>query len=334
MKNYNIPIFVPHEGCPFNCSFCNQKKITGADTSITDDKIREIIEEHLKTLPKTDRHIEAAFFGGSFTGISMEKQREFLSVAYEYVKSGEIDGIRLSTRPDYISEEILNQLAEFGVTAIELGVQSMDSDVLNASYRGHTQDDVYSAVRLIREYDFKLGLQMMTGLPSDTDEKAIETAEKIITLKPDCVRIYPTLVLKDTLLETMYLNGEYVPQKLDDAVDLCKKLLILFEKSSIPVIRMALVTTDEISPNGAVVAGPFHSSFRELAEGEIFFDEICNALNKDAGLNTVCVNPADISKAIGHCKRNISRIRTEYGINLKIKQDEKVERGKIKFRKE
>ncbi|MDD6214574.1 MAG: radical SAM protein [Firmicutes bacterium] len=334
MKNYNIPIFVPHEGCPFNCSFCNQKKITGADTSITTDKIREIIENHLKTLPKTACHVEAAFFGGSFTGIPIEKQREFLSVAYEYVKSGDIDGVRLSTRPDYISEEILKQLLRFGVTTIELGVQSLDNEVLEKSMRGHTEQDVYDAVSLIHKYPFSLGLQMMTGLPGDTDEKSIATAGKIIALKPDCVRIYPTLVVKDTLLEIMYKNGEYVPQTLEKSVRLCKKLLIMFEKNNISVIRMALVTTDEISPNGAVVAGPFHSSFRELVEGEIFFDDICAALDGGETGKTVSVNPKDISKAIGNRKINLKRIKEKYGIDLKITPDEKVEKGKIKFRKE
>lgn len=334
MKNYNIPIFVPHEGCPFSCSFCNQKKITGTDTSITSDQIKEIIENHLETFPKTDRHVEAAFFGGSFTGIPLEKQREFLSVAYKYVKSGDIDGIRLSTRPDYISGEILDQLLQFGVTTIELGVQSLDNGVLEKSLRGHTEQDVYDAVALIRKYPFKLGLQMMTGLPGDTCAKAIATAEKIISLKPDCVRIYPTLVVKDTLLEIMYKNGEYVPQTLEDAVGLCKKLLIMFEKNNIPVIRMALVTTDDISPDGAVVAGPFHSAFRELVEGEIFFDDICAALDGGETGKTAAVNPRDISKAIGNKKINLKRIKEKYGIDLKITADEKVEQGKIKFRKE
>ena len=195
MKYYNIPIFVPHEGCPFDCIFCNQRKITGSDTSITKSEISKIIEEHLKTLPECERYVEAAFFGGSFTGISKEKQGEFLEEARKFIESGDIDGIRLSTRPDYISEEILDRLLRYGVTTIELGVQSMDDEVLTASNRGHTAKTVEEAVRLIRKYPFRLGLQMMTGLPCDSFKKSLETADKIIAQKPDFVRIYPTLVL-------------------------------------------------------------------------------------------------------------------------------------------
>ena len=319
MKHYNIPIFVPHEGCPFDCAFCNQRRITGADTSMTEDMVRKTIKEYLVTLPKEDRVVEVAFFGGSFTGISTEKQTAFLSVAYEFIKSGEIDGIRLSTRPDYISQEILDRLESFGTTAIELGVQSLDSEVLRLSGRGHTADDVKKAVDLIKKYPFKLGLQMMTGLPGDTPEKSIKTAEEIIKLKPDFVRIYPTLVLKDTYLEKMYLRGEYRPQTVDEAVAILKVLLARFYDNNIDVIRVSLAVTDEISPNGSVVAGPFHSAMRELAEGEIYFDKICELIENDKSVRCVSVKFDDISKAVGNGKRNTKRIKEKYGFDIKIK---------------
>lgn len=334
MKNYHIPIFVPHEGCPFACVFCNQEHITGVDTTITGKDIKEIINKHLSTLPKENRYIEAAFFGGSFTGISAEKQEEFLSVAYEYVKSGEIDGIRLSTRPDYIDGEILSRLKKYGVTTIELGVQSMDDEVLSQSLRGHSAACVEKAVHLIREYGFGLGLQMMTGLPGDTDEKAIKTAEKIIELKPDCVRIYPTLVIRDTVLYEMYKNGSYTPQSLDEAVNLCKKLIVMFRRENIDIIRVALVTTDEICENGAVMAGPFHSSFRELAEGAIYYDEICALLDRDKSVTDIAVNDREISKAVGNKRENIRKVWKKYGISLKIHGSAEVEKGKIKIWKE
>ncbi len=334
MKHYNIPIFVPHEGCPFNCIFCNQKRITGVDTSITGQEIANIIETHLKTLPKTDRYVEAAFFGGSFTGISPEKQEEFLSVAYRYVKNGDIDGIRLSTRPDYISEEIADRLARYGVTAVELGVQSMDNGVLKAAARGHTQKTVEDGVSVLKRYPFKLGLQMMTGLPGDSDETAIETAGKIIDLKPDFVRIYPTLVVRDTPLAKMYERGEYTPQTVDEAVSLCKRLLLMFRENNIDVIRVSLVTTEEISEGAAVVAGPFHSSFRELVEGEIYFDEICKMLEKNPGIRCIEVNAAEISKAVGNKRRNILRIKELYNIDLKIKPSCGVEKGRVAVWKE
>lgn len=333
MKYYNIPIFVPHEGCPYNCIFCNQKRITGADTSVTAADIVRIIEEHLKTLPETDRYIEAAFFGGSFTGISAEKQEEFLSAAYKYVLSGKIDGIRMSTRPDYIDTETIARLKKYGVTTVELGVQSMDSEVLRLSARGHTADDVEKAAKLIKDADIRLGLQMMTGLPGDTPEKSIETARHIIALKPDCVRIYPTLVVRDTPLETMYKNGTYKPQPLDEAVQLCKKLLLMFDEAKIDVIRVALVTTDEISDKGSVIAGPFHSAFRELCEGEIYFDMMCGMIEKEK-ITGFYANPREISKVVGNRRRNVKRIKEKYNIDIKIKPLVGIEKGKLRAWKE
>ena len=319
MKHYNIPIFVPHKGCPNDCVFCNQKKITGTLKEITVEDIYNRIEEHLKTLPKDNRIIEVAFFGGSFTGIDFDMQGQFLSAAHKYIKSGQIDGIRLSTRPDYIDRKILEQLKKYNVTTIELGVQSLDEDVLKMSNRGHTENDVYQAVKLIKQYGFSLGLQMMTGLPGDNNEKSIQTAKKIISLKPDFVRIYPTLVLKDTKLEEMYKNGEYSPQEINAAVMLCKNLLLLFEKDDIPVIRISLQTTDEISPNGSLVAGPFDSQFRELVESEIYFDKFMSELKNVTLKNAIIhVNTKEVSKAIGPKKLNIIRINKNCNIGIKI----------------
>ena len=317
MKHYNIPIFVPHEGCPFDCVFCNQKHITGSCKTVDESVIIEIMDAHLKTLPRENCSIEAAFFGGSFTGIPMERQRRFLQTAYRYVQDGRIDGIRLSTRPDYIDRRILDQLREFGVTAIELGVQSMDETVLKAARRGHTAEDVKRAVQMIREYPFQLGLQMMTGLPEDTPEKSLYTAREIIRLKPDFVRIYPTLVVEDTALAVLYRRGEYRPQTLEEAVMLCKALLELFDAAKIPVIRVALMTTEEISPGGALVAGPFHPAFRELVEGELYFDKLCTAMEQ-GDVREVVVNSREVSKAVGNNKRNVRRIREQIGVDVKI----------------
>lgn len=334
MRYYNIPIFVPHEGCPFDCIFCNQRKITGQDTTANREEVFKVIEEHLKTLPKGEKHVEAAFFGGSFTGISAEKQEELLSVAKEFLDRGEIHGIRLSTRPDYISEEILNRLKKYGVTTIELGVQSMDDEVLLASKRGHTKEDVKRSAKLIKRYGFSLGLQMMTGLPCDTEEKSIKTAKEIIKLKPDIVRIYPTLVLKETKLCECYEKGEYSPQTLDEAITVCKKLIPMFEKKGIRVIRVSLATTEEIRDGASVVAGPYHPAFRELSEGEIYFDKILKLLKKYPKARTFSVNPKEFSKAVGNGKKNITRIEEKYGFLITIKPDDTIDTGKIKVWKE
>ncbi|MBR5809543.1 MAG: radical SAM protein [Clostridia bacterium] len=334
MRCYNIPIFVPHEGCPFDCIFCNQRKITGRDTKATREDVFKIIEEHLKTLPLGEKYVEAAFFGGSFTGISAQKQCELLEAAKEYLDQGKIQGIRLSTRPDYISEEILDRLKEYGVTTIELGVQSMDNEVLKASNRGHTREDVIYASQLIKDYGFNLGLQMMTGLPCDTPRKSIETAKAIIEQKPKCVRIYPTLVLKETRLEALYKSGEYVPQTVEEAANLCKKLIPMFKDADIEVIRVSLVTTEEISDGGAVVAGPYHPAFREIAEGEIYFDEMVAIIENDHDVRTFLVNPKEVSKAVGNKRRNILRIKEKYGFLVSIKPDDTIDAGKIKVWKE
>ena len=281
MKYYNIPIFVPHKGCPFDCVFCNQKHITGTQDEVTRDTVKNTIKEYLKTLPREDSYIEAAFFGGSFTGIERDLQELFLSTAYEFVKLGEIDGIRLSTRPDYIDEEILDRLKKYGVTTIELGVQSLDDEVLKLSGRGHDSSVVKKSVKLIKEYGFSLGLQMMTGLLGDTNEKSLKTADDIISLRPDFVRIYPTLTVKDTHLEKLYNEGKYKPQTVDEAVELCKELMIKFQKADIRVIRVSLQTTDEISPGGSIVAGPYDAQFREIVESEIYLDKIIKKIKKD-----------------------------------------------------
>ena len=250
-----------------------------------------------------------------------------MSAAYEYVKSGEISGIRLSTRPDYIDEKILNQLKEYGVTTIELGVQSLNEDVLKLSNRGHSVSDVINAVSLIKQYDFSLGLQMMTGLPGDNDDASIETAEKIIKLSPDFVRIYPTLVIKDTYLEKMFNSKKYSPQPLENAVSLCKTLLLKFQNAGIRVIRIALQTTDEISPGGSLVAGPFDAQFGELVETEIYYDKFTQYFQKvPIKKAVVFVNTKDISKAIGKNKKNILKIKEQFGINIKIKGKDNIEK--------
>jgi histone acetyltransferase (RNA polymerase elongator complex component) len=241
MKKRIIPIFVPHRGCPHDCIFCNQKKITGVSTDITKEDVRNIIEEYLQTIDK-DASIEIAFFGGSFTAIDIDIQKDLLSVAREYVEKNIIDDIRLSTRPDCINDEILTMLKEYRVSIIELGVQSLDHRVLIDSVRGHSDEDVFKSANLIKSYGIKLGLQMMTGLPSDTEEKCIYTAKKFIELKPDCVRVYPTLVVRDTGLEKLLNESKYSPFTLEQSIDIVKKVLVLFYiNNNTPLILFIIV---------------------------------------------------------------------------------------------
>lgn len=312
MKKGNISIFVPHQGCPCACSFCNQKTITGK-TFLPD---AEYVDKTVKTaLSKKGYDYEIAFFGGSFTAIDRDYMLELLSAAYLYVKSGEVSGIRISTRPDCITEEILDLLKKYGVTSIELGAQSMDDEVLEANRRGHTAQDVLNASEMIKNAGFELGLQMMTGLYKDTAEKSLETAKKIIEIKPQTVRIYPTVVLKNTYLAELYLSGEYKPLNVDDSVELCAVLVPMFEKAGIRVIRLGLHSGSDIKEN--MLSGGFHDSFGELVKSRIMVNKILELPPADY---QVFVNQRSISKLKGNGKRNIYLLM-ERGYNIKIITD-------------
>lgn len=260
-----IPIFVPHKGCPHQCSFCNQKHITGQLEEMTPQKADEIIAGRISTIDSKRFITEIAFYGGSFTATNIEYQNSLLSVAYKYLKEGKVSGIRLSTRPDCIDAEILDNLKSFGVTEIELGVQSMSDEVLAANERGHTSADVKKAVDLIRKYDFRLGLQQMTGLFRDSFEDDLYTAAEIASLKPDFVRIYPTLVFNNTKLADYYNKGIYRPHTVEQAVELCAEIKKIYDNSNIKIIRLGLLMSDDEAKNN-FIDGPYHPRFRELVE--------------------------------------------------------------------
>lgn len=322
MKKRIIPIFVPHRGCPHDCIFCNQKKITGVSTDITSDDVRNIIEEYLTTIDK-DASIEIAFFGGSFTAIDMDIQRNLLSVAKEYVDKGIVDDIRMSTRPDCISDEILTMLKEYKVSIIELGVQSLDDRVLVDSVRGHSDEDVFKSAKLIKQYGIKLGLQMMIGLPSDSESKCIYTAKKFIELKPDCVRVYPTLVVKETGLEKLLQEDKYIPFTLEESIEIVKKVLVLFYINNINVIRVGLQATEDIAIGKEVLAGPYHPAYRELVESKMYGDYIEYIIKKYNAKSDVIVlvNKKNVSRILGNKKTNAKILKEKYNIVLKTKEE-------------
>ena len=324
MKSYNIPVFVPHLGCPHDCVFCNQKKITGKSSSMTPEAATETIKSWLNVLPR-DSYKEIAFFGGSFTAIDMELQNDLLSAAKKFVDGNMADGIRLSTRPDCINKEILDNLLRYGVTSVELGVQSMCDDVLVRSERGHTSYDTLRAVNLIKEYPFHLGLQMMTGLPGDTYERSIDTAKKIASLAPDFVRIYPTLVIKDTKLESMMKNGEYVPMSLEETVELVADIKTIFDEKNIEVIRIGMQTTDEISPKATVSGGPFHSAIGELVESRLYLRRLMHDLAKhyNSVVRVEC-SKQNVSKIIGHSACNRDFLKEHCGIVMIVSPNDEI----------
>lgn len=318
MRKKIISIFVPHLGCPHDCIFCNQKKITGQSTSLEGKDVKKEIEKALETLDKSKYEIEIAFFGGTFTAIDLKKQEELLSVAFEYKSKGDIQKIRLSTRPDAIDQEILSFLKKFSVTTIELGVQSMDEIVLKQSLRGHTCEDVYKACDLIKNNDFELGLQMMIGLPEDSAEKDIKTAMEFIKINPKMVRIYPTLVIKDTQLYSLFEKNLYMPYDLDKAIEISKQLLVLFETNKIPVIRLGLQASDEISLSNQELIGPYHPSFRELVETELYKDFFI--YKKDFLKEEIFCKRGEISKIVGNNKKNKLFFYQKFKINFKLRE--------------
>ena len=288
-KHANISIFVPHIGCPNMCSFCNQRHITGKHTAPRTQDVIDAVTTATQSPYYDPTTTEIAFFGGSFTAINRNYMLELLKTANIFVQNNLVSGIRISTRPDAIDEEILILLKEYGVTSIELGAQSLNDNVLKSNNRGHTAQDVINASKLIKNYGFSLGLQMMTGLYNDCDDFAINTAKKIIELKPDTVRIYPTIVLKNTDLAALYSDNKYKPQTLEDAVSLCSKLLLMFMDKNINVIRLGLHSIEEDS----YVAGPWHPAFSELCYSKIYLENVKNLFDS-AGEYTIYVNSSAV----------------------------------------
>lgn len=326
-EHYIIPIFVPHEGCPHNCVFCNQDRITGVKDRVDAEKVKNIIEEYYETIENKDAIIEVSFFGGTFTAIREEKQRELLKVAKAYKDRGIVKKIRMSTRPDYINDYILSYLKEYSVDIIELGIQSLDDEVLVAAGRGHTVLDAINASRLIKEYGITLGHQLMPGLPKSNPEKDIKSAMDSLKMEPDIVRIYPSLVIKDTPMEKMYLRGDYTPYTLEKAVEVSKEIYSIFNEAGVNVIRIGLQPTDTINTGKDIVDGPFHPAFRELVESSLIIDKIRDEINKDE-VCTILINNKDLSKLYANKKIYFNKLK-DAGYNLKVKVEDNINRGTI-----
>lgn len=329
-KNYYIiPIFVPHEGCPHNCVFCNQDRITGVRDRVDGTKVKNIIEEYYDTIENKNATIEVSFFGGTFTAIREEKQRELLEVAKKYKDLGIVQKIRMSTRPDYINDYILSYLNEYSVDIIELGVQSLDNEVLAAAGRGHTSEDVLNASKLIKEYGITLGHQLMPGLPKSTPEKDIKSAKMSISMEPEIVRIYPSLVIKDTPMEIMYNRGEYSPYTLETAVEVSKKMYDMYKSSDINVIRIGLQPTETINEGKDIISGPFHPAFRELVESSMIIDKIKTEITSNKF--EILINNKDLSKLYANKKFYFNKLKNE-GYIINVKATDEVKRGSILLR--
>lgn len=332
MKHSNISIFVPHVGCPHLCSFCDQRTISGAHHIPTGGEVAELCAKSLGEV-KTPENTEIAFFGGSFTAIPRVYMTELLDSVQPFIGEGKFCGIRISTRPDCIDNEILELLKGYGVTSIELGAQSMMNHVLDMNDRGHSAEDVEKSGGLIRKYGFELGLQMMMGLYGSTVDDDFETIMKIADIKPDTVRIYPVVILKGTRLAELYKSGIYKPCSFEEIVENASRALMIFENKGIRVIKCGLHASEFVEKDMA--GGFYHPAFREICESRIYrnkMSEITSYEQSDRKQFEFAVASSCISKALGHKKSNAEYFR-QYGIEIKIVGDENIPKYEVKLRR-
>ena len=332
MKHINVALFVVHKGCPHMCSFCNQRSISGSHKDLTPEDVHSAVRIAVQSLSEHQAAGgEIAFFGGSFTMVEREYMLSLLEVAYGYVEKGIFKGIRISTRPDGINGEICGILKKYGVTAVELGAQSLNDRVLMLNERGHTAEQVENACKMLKEYGFEVGLQMMTGLYGSEDEDSLETAKRIIDLAPATVRIYPTVVLKGTRLYELMKSGEFIPKGVDKTVDLCAKLIEMFENAGIKVIRVGLHSGGGVEDGYA--GGAYHPALRELCEGRLYYNRASLLLEKyESGRYILGVNPKEISKMTGQKKENLIRLR-EKGFECTVKGIEGLSKYEVEIHK-
>jgi len=311
-KPFVVPVFIPQAGCPFRCVFCNQYIITGIQKeTLRSSKIIEIINEFLKYNHTHNPNVQISFYGGNFLGLSQKEMIHLLDVGQSYVSAQKVQSLRFSTRPDTVSFNQLQRLQPYCVKTIELGVQSMNDRVLEKCHRGHTSDDTRKATRLLKKGGYTVGHQLMIGLPGDNEHSYFQTVEQIIALQPDFVRLYPTLVFKNSTLARWYQSGEYNPLTLDRAVMLAKKTLNLLSRHEIPVIRMGLQSQDRMESN--ILAGPYHPSFGHFVYSEQMFDRVCKEIQLlQSSQVTVLVNNRQISQLQGLQQNNIRRLNEKF----------------------
>jgi histone acetyltransferase (RNA polymerase elongator complex component) len=329
-----IPFFIVYQGCPNRCIYCNVHKTAGdSSEKITEDIFRNTVCKYLDHPKRKGNGAEIAFYGGNFTGMAKDRQTELLGFASPFIEKGLVHGVRISTRPDSINNESLGLMKRFGVTTVEIGAQSMVDEVLHLSNRGHAASDVSAAMEMLKERGFKTGIHLMTGLPGDSQLGFEYTIAKTIALKPDMVRIHPTLVLQDTRLAELFLNGTYLPLSMREAIDMCKYALKRFGEANIAVIRVGLQTTREMEMTGSIIAGPYHPAFRSLVEESMFFD-MASAMLADRMISEqeiiFSLSPKDVSFFLGQKNKNMHVLKEIFRLtNIDVSVDPVQERGTL-----
>ena len=325
IKHYNIPIFLPELACPYRCVYCNQFSITGLNDIVKPDDVKTIIDNHLSSFKEEKRFVEVAFFGGNFTGLPVGMQNDYLEIVQPYLDKGLIDGIRCSTRPDYITLKRVQEIKRYGMRNIELGAQSTNDEVLKLCKRGHTYNDIVEASQIILSEGITLGLQMMTGLPSSEEENDLQTAKDIVNLGAKETRIYPCIVVKDTELEAMYRSGEYQALSIEEAVRRSSKLYSYFIENDVKVLRIGLHTSDKLD-SSAYVAGPYHKNFAEMVFSNIWKDKLTQALTQTLTQNDIIINvpESQINHAIGWKSENKKILSEQFGNVIFKAKDERL----------
>jgi histone acetyltransferase (RNA polymerase elongator complex component) len=336
-KPFIIPLFIPNMGCAHRCVFCNQTSITGhEDDRLSPQQVREAISEFLGFKGTHRGLVEVAFYGGNFLGLPESYRESLLGEAQEFVDSGQVHGIRFSTRPDTVTQGALEALVSYTLKVVEVGAQSMDDTVLSHSRRGHTAEQTRDAVNLLQRHGLTIGLQIMPGLPGDTPESILETGRRVVELKPDFVRIYPAVVVKNTVLEKWYGSGRFKPLSLADAVELTKRLYLLFGAGGIPVIRMGLQASGSLLEPGTVVAGPFHPAFGHLVHSAVFLDRAAREIALQDTLSkriTLSVHPHDVPKLRGLKNHNITQLIQRFELEkLEVFSDPMVRENTIRVK--
>lgn len=328
-KHISIPIFLPHYGCVNNCVFCNQKTITGKTGNPSLEEATKTIDTWLTSIDKSKTYVKIAFFGGNFLGLPESNQIDYLSLAQSYIDKGVVDSIRFSTRPDTIREKSLSKLSPFSVKNIEIGVQSMDDEVLNQAGRGHTVEDSIKAAKLINEMGYQLGMQMMVGLPGDDDEKSLQTAQKIAECKAVQTRIYPVLVLKNTDLADLFIAGKYKPLSIEEAIDRCVPLVEIFNQNKIKILKLGLHPSESFTSDKELLAGPYHPSFYQLVFSKIWRNKIVQIINNQK-LNhlKIAVHSKNINYAIGYNSDNRNYFKTLCN-NLTFESNDNIDIDKV-----
>lgn len=345
MKNQNInatnkmmiiPVFIMNDGCPHRCIFCNQSVTAGNYSSVlTKSRFEKIVNSYLDSKSDNNRRVEIAFYGGNFTGLSQRVQEDYLSWTDHYMKKGLVHAIRISTRPDYISDDILCLLKKYNVSVIELGAQSFINEVLEHAQRGHDAACIEKAIKLIKKYSILSSLHLMIGLPKDTKDGFLYSLKKTVQLKPDMIRINPTLVLKNTALANKYLQGDYTPLSLNNAVDLCRISLEILSASGIRIIRFGLHITEEMNHDGSVLAGPMHDSLGSIVQSSFFYYktiELLKNIPKNASQLHLIISSSDESVFRGWRNQNISSIKNLYPrAQISIESSPLLNKGDIYF---